>query len=176
MSTETAVMTDEEAKEVITRSPAEEIVPDAVPLPEGVTTERTQGEIGMFHALSQIGEGVYVAWDTCRRCNLQLRKCECKTGPMEPGYITKWREEFLGKPVKTKKEKETPVQVAVPDPVLTDKVDQALEAALEAVEGVEPTDVGEPLAPSGRPDETEQAENQTLKHTEFPDSEEETNA
>lgn len=148
-------MTDDEAREVIVRTPAEELVPDATP--EGITTERTQGQIGMFHALSQIDDGVYVAWDVCRRCHQVLARCECKQ-PEEPKYITAWRQEYLAKKRKaedkaTKKE-QTPVQVDPPEPPLSDKVDEAIETALEAVKGVEPTDVGEPLAPTSEEETT----------------------
>lgn len=41
--------------------------------------------------MSEIGDGVYIAWSSCRRCSKQYVVCSCKEGPLEPEHITKAR-------------------------------------------------------------------------------------
>lgn len=107
ISTETAEMTDAEAVETLVRTDEEHLSDD---LPEqvtvdaegrtlpGMTVQRTQGtNPPMFHVLSEIDDGVFVAWDFCRRDGRTISECTCKQGPQEPKYVTQWRLEHLSK-------------------------------------------------------------------------------
>lgn len=159
----TAEMSTDEAVEVLVRSdPIQNQTPPA-PVPstsaDGQEVRRTQGKTGMFHVLSQIDDGVHVAWDMCRGGGQthSIANCQCRGGPVEPPYVTKWREEWIAKrDKKAAKEAdkaltelavrvETPVQV---EPTMGDK---ALDAALEAVEAVQPTEADKMMAPGYQP-------------------------
>jgi hypothetical protein len=48
-----------------------------------------QSEVG---ALSD-GSPVIVGWDVCSECHLHVTICDCSTGPTEPPYVTKFRNE-----------------------------------------------------------------------------------
>ena len=105
----TQEMTDAEAIETLVRT-EEECLSEAInPIDDpafatpaedlpGVTRHPTQGTVPqMFHVQSQIGDGVFVAWDHCRRCNQAISNCACKGGPQEPKYVTEWRLEYMAK-------------------------------------------------------------------------------
>lgn len=49
----------------------------------------------LVHMMSEIGAGVFVAWETCSRCGRRVWVCQCTGGPKEPDYIARWREEHL---------------------------------------------------------------------------------
>lgn len=161
----TGEMTDAEAVEVLVRTEPHEVSPGPTGPPkvegEGMEVKRTQGQMGMFHVLSQIDDGVFVAWDRCRSTNSHpISECTCKGGPTEPPYVTKWREEYLAKrDKKAAKEAdkaldvlerriETPVQVV---PTMGEK---ALDAALDAVEAAQFDDDGNRLTPAESEEET----------------------
>lgn len=118
ISTETQEMTDAEAIETLVRTdeehltetlnpiddPAFEVPPTPLQVTvdengetaEGIKVQRTQGTSPqMFHVLSEIGDGVFVAWDFCRRDGKPISQCTCKQGPEEPKYVTQWRLEHL---------------------------------------------------------------------------------
>ena len=50
--------------------------------------------------LSDDGHGTPIAWERCHGesggCGKPLMDCNCKGGPKEPYYITRWRHEALG--------------------------------------------------------------------------------
>lgn len=94
----------DDGKEVTNLLETPKQVPVAGQTTEGKTVVPTQGAIGMFHVLSQIGDGVFVAWDRCHNgvSRHPISECKCKGGPTEPPYVTKWREEFI-----TKRDKDT---------------------------------------------------------------------
>lgn len=109
---ETATMTDDEAIETLVRvdeerlsddepaeTPKQVILPPAGSTTEGLTVKPTQGAIGMFHVLSEIDDGVFVAWDRCHNGSSRhsIAECKCKGGPTEPPYVTKWRLEYIAK-------------------------------------------------------------------------------
>jgi hypothetical protein len=37
------------------------------------------------------GEPIIIGWDTCGRCHMHIRRCECADGPEEPRYVKSWR-------------------------------------------------------------------------------------
>lgn len=41
---------------------------------------------------SEIEDGIFVAWDVCRRCMQHVSQCKDKDGPQEPAHITRWRQ------------------------------------------------------------------------------------
>lgn len=47
--------------------------------------------------MSEIGDGVFVAWDICHRCKLHVAQCSCVGAPTEPPHITHWRDERFEK-------------------------------------------------------------------------------
>lgn len=54
------------------------------------TIERSEhGEL--YAMLAEIGDGIFVAWDTCFSCHEHVTQCSCKSGPVEPPYIKQWR-------------------------------------------------------------------------------------
>lgn len=50
--------------------------------------------------LSDDGYGTLIAWESCHAysggCGKPLMSCNCKGGPKEPYYITRWRAEAAG--------------------------------------------------------------------------------
>lgn len=52
---------------------------------------------GIVQMMSEIGDGVFVAWSTCRSCRNQIVECACPGGPVEPEYMQKWRDERFTK-------------------------------------------------------------------------------
>lgn len=52
---------------------------------------------GTLHMMTEIGDGVFAAWDRCRRCNKAIKSCQCPGGPVEPEYMQRWREERFSK-------------------------------------------------------------------------------
>lgn len=42
--------------------------------------------------MTEIGDGVFVAWSSCRKCGKRVYECRCVGGPVEPDYIKRWRE------------------------------------------------------------------------------------
>ncbi len=64
--------------------------------PERTITRRENGEIVMM--MTEIGDGVFVAWDRCNRCAVHIRDCVCAGGPKERDVIARWREERKPKP------------------------------------------------------------------------------
>lgn len=106
----TAEMTDAEAIETLVRTDEKRLTEDATPeTPKQVTPdtdavtrskERSSYEGEKFHMLSQIDDGVFVAWDRCHSTSSSrhsIPDCKCKGGPTEPHYVTKWREEWIEK-------------------------------------------------------------------------------
>lgn len=55
-------------------------------------TVRADMSEGLSHMMSEIGDGVFVAWSQCRRCLDTIKRCNCPDGPTEPKHITEWRE------------------------------------------------------------------------------------
>lgn len=55
---------------------------------------------GQVFYLSDDGEGHMVAWTSCHAnsggCGKPIMSCNCKGGPKEPYYITRWRVEAQG--------------------------------------------------------------------------------
>jgi hypothetical protein len=53
--------------------------------------------------MSEIGDGVYIAWSTCSRCTKHYSTCSCPEGPLEPAHITRsraarWNRSFDARP------------------------------------------------------------------------------
>ncbi len=61
------------------------------------TVQRNVSADGQFHdhddihMMTEIGDGVFVAWTNCRRCTKRVYDCTCNGGPVEPHYMEKWR-------------------------------------------------------------------------------------
>lgn len=45
------------------------------------------------HMMTEIDDGLFVAWTTCAACLKQVTMCGCGSGPSQPAYITQWRNE-----------------------------------------------------------------------------------
>lgn len=66
---------------------------------------------------------VAVGWDTCAGCKLGCSSCTCKNGPVEPAYVTKFRQDKPNFRVLTPVTKVSAKKVASPiiaDPVPSD--------------------------------------------------------
>lgn len=50
-----------------------------------------------LHMMTEIGDGIFVAWTECRRCQVRVYDCKCPEGPAEPPYMKKWRDERFEK-------------------------------------------------------------------------------
>lgn len=138
----TAEMTDAEAIETLVRTDEERLSEEPVQVtPESDAVSRSkqkatyEGE--KFHMLSQIDDGVFVAWDRCRKCNKAVSECKDKGGPTEAPYVTAWRQEWIDKRDKeTKKVIDTPKKEArqtVGLEPLTATVSDGIDTAMEAV-------------------------------------------
>lgn len=46
-----------------------------------------------LNMMTEIGDGVFVAWSNCRKCNARVASCKCSGGPVEPEYIKRWRDD-----------------------------------------------------------------------------------
>lgn len=44
------------------------------------------------HMMTEIDNGVFVAWVNCSKCSKTTPTCMCPAGPTEPPYIKEWRE------------------------------------------------------------------------------------
>lgn len=42
--------------------------------------------------MTEIGDGVFVAWTDCRKCQQHITRCACPQGPTEPEYMKPWRD------------------------------------------------------------------------------------
>lgn len=55
---------------------------------------------GRVWYLSDDGSGAKIGWDRCHSqsggCGKSIMECNCKGGPVEPYYITRWRAEAQG--------------------------------------------------------------------------------
>lgn len=56
--------------------------------------------------MSEIGDGTFVAWSTCRKCGKRVGACTCAGGPVEPEYITRWRHDRFAQELNTRPEPE----------------------------------------------------------------------
>lgn len=54
------------------------------------TVERRGEDLMM---MTEIGDGVFVQWGTCRRCSERVGSCQCKGGPVEPPHMKDWRDQ-----------------------------------------------------------------------------------
>jgi hypothetical protein len=108
----------------------------------GTTKQKTQGSLPeKFHCLSEIDDGVFVAWDRCHSSTTtrhSISECKCKGGPTEPPYVTKWREEWIEKRTKAQVKavaalKKDARQNAGLEP-LAATVSDGIDAAKEAVQ------------------------------------------
>ncbi|NUS02053.1 MAG: hypothetical protein HOV97_05760 [Nonomuraea sp.] len=59
--------------------------------------------------MSEIGDGTFVAWSRCRKCNHQAPECKCATGPVEPDYIIRWRHDRFRKDLNSRPDPEYPL-------------------------------------------------------------------
>ena len=104
----TAEMTDAEAIETLVRTDETHLTEDEPVTPKQISpdtdavtrSKEVSYEGEKFHMLSQIDDGVFVAWDRCHSSSTtrhSIPDCKCKGGPTEPHYVTKWREEWIEK-------------------------------------------------------------------------------
>lgn len=57
-----------------------------------------------LHMMTEIGDGVFVQWSTCRRCAERVADCTCKEGPQEPTYMKAWRDQRFARDLNTRPE------------------------------------------------------------------------
>lgn len=50
-----------------------------------------------LHMMTEIGDGTFVQWTNCRRCNERVYDCKCTEGPKEPEYMKAWRDKRFAK-------------------------------------------------------------------------------
>lgn len=55
---------------------------------------------GELYMMSEIGDGVFVQWSQCRKCNKRIGECKDIGGPVEPDYITRWRDARFNRELK----------------------------------------------------------------------------
>lgn len=65
--------------------------------------------------MTEIGDGVFVAWGECRRCSERVTNCTCSDGPSEPPFMQKWRDERFEKSFNTRPEPTIEVLASVID-------------------------------------------------------------
>lgn len=70
--------------------------PDVDEQHEPRTVQHTRPD-GSVHMMTEIGDGIFVAWATCRTCSKQVPACTCKGGPVEAEYMSRWRDERFTK-------------------------------------------------------------------------------
>lgn len=85
--------------------------------------------------MSEIGEGIFVGWETCSACLQRVKACGCSTGPAEPSYVTAWRKERW-----ERKQRISPPRVShgdvsnPPDLEVAESVSNGLSSAIAAVQ------------------------------------------
>lgn len=52
---------------------------------------------GLVQMMTEIDDGVFVAWMKCSGCSKDVQDCTCKAGPQMPAYIEKWRDDRFDK-------------------------------------------------------------------------------
>lgn len=57
-----------------------------------------------LHMMTEIGDGVFVAWSGCRRCGVRVYDCKCTDGPKAPDHIDQWRQKRFAKDLNTRPE------------------------------------------------------------------------
>lgn len=60
--------------------------------PRTLVGTTTTGDVKALKMMTEIGDGVFVAWDTCKRCGKHISHCACPDGPQEPHYMQAWRD------------------------------------------------------------------------------------
>lgn len=63
----------------------------------------TGGDIDLY-MMTEIGDGTFVQWSSCRKCNKRVGICTCPEGPQEPEYMKRWRDRRFGKEMRTRPE------------------------------------------------------------------------
>lgn len=63
---------------------------------EARTIVRSRND-GLVQMMTEIDDGVFVAWMKCDGCNKSVQDCGCKTGPKMPAYIERWRDDRFEK-------------------------------------------------------------------------------
>lgn len=119
---------------------------------EARTIRRATTNEGLVQMMSEIADGVFVAWADCTTCHQHVAYCRCTDGPVEPVYVTRWREARFAQSLdpsrqdpkqfvvdRSKPLRRVPDPFHVPEPVdqVEEKVDDGLDKALAAVAGVD---------------------------------------
>lgn len=63
---------------------------------------RTEDD-GMVYMMTEVEDGVFVQWSQCHSCSQSPAGCTCKTGPVLPPYIAKWRDQRFEKSIRHRK-------------------------------------------------------------------------
>lgn len=98
--------------------------------------EHTVIDEGRVYMMTEIEDGVFVAWDKCRSCSKIIRECSCKTGPVMADYMKRWRDERFERSIRHRRPSEKAEKKSEVD--LTPAIN-AVKAAVEE-QGVEPYD------------------------------------
>ena len=68
--------------------------PDVKHEPRTIVRSRNDGLVQM---MTEIDDGVFVAWVKCAACAKAAPDCTCKSGPQMPAYIEQWRNDRFDK-------------------------------------------------------------------------------
>lgn len=70
-----------------------ETVEGTQPTPHGVHEARTVKHVTNddLYMMTEIGDGTFVQWSTCRKCSARVGNCTCAGGPQAPDFMERWR-------------------------------------------------------------------------------------
>lgn len=110
-------------------------------------TIKRMNDDSSVYMMTEIEDGVFVAWGECSSCRNRVATCKCSNGPVQPGYMQKWRDNRFEMSIRHRKPSqtlkadapETPVDEVQTDVQESEKITDMkgkplnLESAIEAV-------------------------------------------
>lgn len=103
---------------------------------EARTIQHTVKDTEQVYMMTEIEDGVFVAWTTCRACSKHITACSCKDGPQMAEYMKKWRDERFERSIRHRKPSESKTKLDLQEAI------DVVKAAKE--QGVEPFDPDKP--------------------------------
>lgn len=110
MTTETPNDTPKHEYETVEGTPAQPYVEHEPRTMEHrvVTLDNTD-----LHMMTEIGDGTFVQWSSCRKCGKRVDTCTCPGGPTEPDYMKRWRDRRFGQDLNARPDPERPILESV---------------------------------------------------------------